>query len=552
MTNKVIQLHMPCPVCPSSDAYSIYEDGHGHCFSCGYHHVPNHPEEPEELYTYEFLPLRGITKEVFRFYNVKSKVDRSGRPTAIGFPYSKDSTKVRLLDRKEFFWQGESHAAGLFGTAKFASGSHSYVVLTEGELDALSLYQVLRIPVVSVQSASSAARDCVANHAWLSGFDRIYLAFDNDAAGREATKEVARLFDYNKVYVLRFTNRKDANEYLQVGEDDALRNIFANARRYVPETIVSTLSEFKEILRAVPSRGIEYPFRTLNSLTYGIRTGETVLLTAQEGVGKTEIMHAIEHKLLKETDDAVGAIYLEEPKQRHLQALAGLELRLPVHLPDCDCTPDKVVAALEALVGKDERLHVYSHFGSDDPMVLLDTIRFLVSARKCRYILLDHITMAVSGLAGEDERRSLDLLSTRLEMMVKELDYALIIVSHVNDLGQTRGSRYISKIADIRIDATRDTVSPDVDVRNTTYLTVSKNRFSGKTGPAGKLYFDPQTFTITELDDGQVWEADEADEKATPVPSASATEGRGVLLSVQQEMQNAERFKQPHIRATVQ
>jgi twinkle protein len=106
--------------------------------------------------------------------------------------------------------------------------------------------------------------------------------------------------------------------------------------------------------------------------------------------------------------------------------------------------------------------------------------------------------MAVSGLAGEDERRALDYLSTRLEMMVKELDFALIIVSHVNDFGQTRGSRYISKIADIRIDATRDVLAHDASARNTTYLSVSKNRFSGMTGPAGKLIFNPATYTYTE------------------------------------------------------
>jgi hypothetical protein len=89
-------------------------------------------------------------------------------------------------------------------------------------------------------------------------------------------------------------------------------------------------------------------------------------------------------------------------------------------------------------------------------------------------------------------------------MMVKELDFACILVSHVNDFGQTRGSRYISKIADIRIDAVRDTVNPDTVSRNTTYLTVSKNRFSGKTGPAGRLIFHPETFTLEEVDD--VWE----------------------------------------------
>ena len=83
-------------------------------------------------------------------------------------------------------------------------------------------------------------------------------------------------------------------------------------------------------------------------------------------------------------------------------------------------------------------------------------------------------------------------------MMVKELDFALIVVSHVNDEGLTRGSRNISKIADIRIDLKRDVTSSDPVVRRTTHLTISKNRFCGRTGPAGELLFDPQTYTLEE------------------------------------------------------
>jgi len=497
VTDKISELHIQCPVCPSSDAYVLYEDGHGHCFSCNYHYLPNSLKDNDLEFTYEYLPLRGVSENILRHYDCKTKVGADGKPISIGFPYSSGAFKVRPLHSKEFFWKG-NHKPGLFGLERFAAGSNKYVTVTEGELDALSYYQVLRSPVVSVQSASSAARDCAADRSWLNSFERIYLAFDNDAAGREALRSVAKLFDYTKVYAVKFSNRKDANEYLQAGQSDELLNIWTNAKKYVPETIVSSLKEFADILGSPPVRGIQYPFRTLNDLTYGIRTGESVLITAQEGVGKTELMHAIEYQILKETSDNVGAIFLEEPKRRHLQALAGLELKLPVHLPDTNTSTSEVVAALETLVGSDERLHVYSHFGADDPGVLLDTIRFLVSACLCRYILLDHITMAVSGLAGDDERRGLDQLSTRLEMMVKELDFALIIVSHVNDFGQTRGSRYISKIADIRIDATRDLVASDPVLRNTTYLTVSKNRYSGKTGPAGSIVFDPQTFTMQE------------------------------------------------------
>lgn len=451
-------------------------------------------------FTYEFFPHRGLTVETLRKYNIKTKTDADGKPIADGFIYPNTSTKVRLLDKKEFYWsEGEKHEPGLFGTDKFPAGSHKYVVITEGEYDAASLYQVLGSPVVSVQSSASAVRDCIAERTWLNSFERVYLAFDNDLPGCDAARSVAKLFDYNKLFQIKFGKYKDANETLLAEGSDVLRQIFWNAKRYQPEEIISHFEEFDKILNEPDKPGVPYPFPSLNEFTYGIRTGESILITAQEGVGKTELMHAIEYQLLKETNDAIGAIYLEEPKRRHLQAIAGLHLQRPVHLPDSGVAASEISAALREIVGVDERLHVYSHFGSDDPESLLDTIRFLVSARHCRYVLLDHISMAVSGLAGEDERRALDYLSTRLEMMVKELNFALILVSHVNDDGRTRGSRYISKIADIRIDARRELESPDPTERNTTYLSVSKNRFSGRTGQACRVLFDPLTFLLKEV-----------------------------------------------------
>lgn len=506
--SKLLRGKLPCPSCPSSDAYHEYDDGHGYCFSCNTY-FPAAKEASFILdsakYTYQYLPLRGIDTDTMAKYNVKTKVNEDGRPIAIGFVYPDGCTKIRDLDKKEFHWSKETeHQPCLFGRDRFSGSENRSVVITEGELDALSLYQILHIPVVSVSSASAGVRDCISDRAYLNSFERVYLAFDGDLPGREAASRVAKLFDFNKLYQIKFDKYKDANEYLQHGEDQALRALWVNAKRYQPENIVSDLPEFEKILAEAPKQGVPYPFPSLNELTYGIRTSESVLLTAQEGIGKTELMHAIEYQLLKGTTDNVGAIFLEEPKRRHLQALAGLELQRPVHLPDCGCPDSEISAALRKVVGQDGRLHVYSHFGSDDPESLLDTIRFMVTALNCRYVLLDHITMAVSGLAGDDERRALDYLSTRLEMMVKELDFALIMVSHVNDDGKTRGSRYISKVADIRIDLKRDVEAFDPVARNTTELSVSKNRFSGKTGAACKLLFNPKTYSLSEIED-DVW-----------------------------------------------
>lgn len=511
MNSKIVESKLPCPrprECGSSDAYHLYDDGHGFCFSCNtYFPGPvgqKHINDNQDV-TYEYLDWRGVSASTFEFYNTKTKIDKDGKPISIGYLYPNGSYKVRLLDRKEFYSTGEIAKAGLFGRNKFSAGGHKYVCITEGELDACSLYQVLGIPVVSVQSSSNSRRDCSLDFAFLAAFERIYLAFDNDTAGKEACRVVASLFDHSKIWNVRLTKYKDANEYLEAGEADELRNLFWNSRRYLPENLVSSFQDFSDILKSTTKNGISYPFPSLTKMTYGIRKGESVLLTAPEGVGKTSVMHHIEAHLLKELpdDEGVGSIYLEQPKDRHLQELAGILLQKPTHLPEGGgVSPLEAFDAIKDLVRRDDRLFIYTSFGTDDPDNILSTIRFLVSGYKCSCIILDHINMVVASQAIDAERRVLEYFLTRLEMMVKELNFALIMVSHVNDEGQTRSSRWTAKIADLRIDLKRDVLNPDPVVRSTVEFSVSKNRYSGTTGPAGKYLFDPYTRQYTELVEG--------------------------------------------------
>lgn len=245
--------------------------------------------------------------------------------------------------------------------------------------------------------------------------------------------------------------------------------------------------------------GVSYPFAKLTEMTYGIRPGEIVLVTAQEKVGKTEFMHFLMHHLLKETDDAVAGLLIEESRRRTLQAIAGIELGRPVHLPHSGATPDQVTAATHKVVKRDNRLHLYTHARSDDPEVVLDRMRFYASSCNCRYILFDHPGMAVFGLGGDNERVLLDTLATKSALLVKELGFALIVVSHVNDFGQTRGSRYLGKVCDLRIDLTRDTANPDPEIRNMVNITIPYARYSSNSGPVGSYLFDQWTQRYTEV-----------------------------------------------------
>lgn len=518
-TTQTVKFRLPCPKCPSSDAYHISkrEDGShfGYCYSCGsydphpegyeHHAVADdfYPEDDTETFTYQYVPWRGVSRDTMEFFKVHTKVNNHGTPVAISFPYGDTASKVRDIAQKNFHTQGDMKNATLFGRDRFPQGSSRSITITEGELDALSVYQMLGsgYPVVSVRSASSAESDCKRERDYLNSFERIYLAFDSDEPGQDAVKKVARLFDFNKVYHVKLSDYKDANAYLEAAKGDVFKRIWWNSKRFLPEGILSSYSEFDSIIdQERGSQSATYPFKTMQDLTYGVRTGEVILFTAQEGIGKTEIIRAIEHHLLKTTEYNVGIIHLEEDKARNLKGLAGYELKQPCHLPDSQVSNDDIKAAIRSIAGRDDRIHIYNHFGSDDPEVILDTIRFLVTACDCRFVFLDHITMVVSGLGDDDERKALDYISTRLAMMVKELDFALFLVSHVNDEGKTRGSRNISKIADCWIHLDRDKSAPTEEQRNTTHLSFNKNRFGARTGPGGKLYFDLTTFNIRELD----------------------------------------------------
>ena len=498
---KTKQTHQPCdnPECGSSDALVINEDGSTKCFSCGKFTPSRSTGNMSANFTRQIIGVRSIPEAVLRKYGAVCRVDEQGEPFALELPYNGHFLKVKDLKQKKFWGEGDSKAAGLFGQERFAAGSTSDIVLCEGETDAMAANAMLGLPAVSVRSASSAATDCASAFKYLDSFDNIYICFDNDPPGQQAVTQVAKLFRPNKVYHVKLTHHKDANEYLQEGKQKEFRSLWQNSRLYLPDGIIGSFAEVNDILNREGSAVIgEFPFPTLNGASLGIRGSEVVLITAQEGIGKTEIIRAIEHHLLKTTEHNIGIIHLEEQDKRTIQGLIGYELEQPIHLPECPVTTSDQLDAYKALTGKDGRVFLYPRFGSDDPNVILDTIRYLVAVCGCKFVFLDHITMLVTGFEGDDERRKLDYLSTRLAMLVNELDFSLVLVSHVNDDGKTRGSRNISKIAHLVLALSRNTESGSVEERNTTHLMIKKNRYGATTGPAGQLLFDPGTFMVRE------------------------------------------------------
>jgi hypothetical protein len=81
-----------------------------------------------------------------------------------------------------------------------------------------------------------------------------------------------------------------------------------------------------------------------------------------------------------------------------------------------------------------------------------------------------------------------------------ELQICVIAVIHQNRRGEIRGTAGVEQLANIVIKLYRDKIDEDPWRRNVTKVSVEKNRFCGRTGPATYLFYDSETRRLSELD----------------------------------------------------
>ena len=160
----------------------------------------------------------------------------------------------------------------------------------------------------------------------------------------------------------------------------------------------------------------KYPYEFLNDITKGLRLSELVTVTAGSGMGKTHSLE-IAHKLLAD-NKRVGLIMLEESVKRTLLGLIGIQLNKNITVDRTEVDDADISSAFKSMFN-DDSLQLYDYFGSTDVDVVTNRIRYMVQALEVEWIILDHISILVSGLATHDERKLIDMAMTKLRTIVK-------------------------------------------------------------------------------------------------------------------------------------
>ena len=172
-----------------------------------------------------------------------------------------------------------------------------------------------------------------------------------------------------------------------------------------------------------------------------------------------------------------------------------------------------------------QRVFFYDHWGSLDGDNLINKIRYMARGCGCNYVVLDHISIVVSGMEGGDERRMIDNTMTKLRALAEEVNVGILMVSHLKrpqgnrghedgaktSMAQLRGSAGIGQLSDIVIGCERDQQSENP---NTTTVRVLKNRWTGETGIACYLEYDKDTGRMTETEQPQEIDFDDDKEES--------------------------------------
>ncbi len=508
--SELAERHIACPCGKSSDAYSTYTDGHGHCFSCGVTFQaegapPSTPTKRKDASPliqfgrYQDLTSRGIRQDVAEKYGYFVGKDTKGQAVQVA-PYR--NRKGQIVGQKvrgpnkSFYTTGEFKDLQLFGQHLYKTGGKRILVV-EGEIDALSGAQMLGTwPVVSIPyGAQAAARAVNDNIEFLESYEKVVFGFDMDEPGREAVAECSALLSPGKAAIMELP-KKDANEMLQDGLVKEFVTAFWEAREFRPDGIVR-LSDIRERILAKPEMGLPWFLESLSKVTYARRLGETYAFGAGTGIGKTDFLTQQIQFDVDVLHEKVGLFFLEQMPPETAKRVAGKFAGKRFHVPDGSWKQEELVEVIDRLEA-DGRLFFYDNFGATDWNVIKGAIRYLAQAHGVRLFYLDHLTALAA--AEEDERVALERIMADMAQTAKALNVIIHFVSHLATpdgkpheeggrvmIRHFKGSRAIGFWSHFMFGLERDTQAEEEELRTITTFRVLKDRFTGDSN--GKTFF---------------------------------------------------------------
>ncbi|WP_375650556.1 toprim domain-containing protein [Bartonella sp. OT172YNZD] len=388
------------------------------------------------------------------------------------------------------------------------SSTNRTIVITEGEIDALSL-AAYGYPAVSVPFGGGRG----GKHNWienefdhLESFETIFLATDMDQPGEEAAFEIASRLGRHRCYRVHLPC-KDANDCLTAGIDAAtIKAAFSSAQNFAPEGL-RRASDYRDQVIGLfwpePEKHLGYtvPYPKLKDKLH-FRPAELTLWSGASGAGKSQLLSdCIPHWIAQKSRLCLASLEMkgEQSLRRLTKQTSGLE----------QPTKETIERILHFL---DDGLILYEHVGKSSVDTLLDVFDYCRARYGCDQFIIDSLMRL--GIASDD-------YAGQEQAVYKMVDWAVLNSVHIHlvaharkggldkDIPSTEDIKGASEIGanafniitiwrnrpleDKIFAASLAQEKADLVKRPGVIMNIAKQRsgdFEGKVG----LWFDPQTY----------------------------------------------------------
>lgn len=540
--------------CGSSDALQVFKNNNGqytgYCFACstyiphpyGEGVEPAHPRKAHKKTVEEIeadlarvvalpplaLPTRALKKEWIEYFGVKvgvSGVDGE-TPEVAYYPFTRNGEvvayKAKLIPQK-VMWVigGFKEGVELFGWKQALSSGSKKLFITEGEEDAIALFQALKeksattqwkdlMPAVVSLTAGcgSVKRNLNDNLAAIrANFKEVVFVFDMDEEGQKAVKEGLQIYPLARSVTLP---EKDANDCVIKGHSGALANAVLFKTSVPKNTRIINSSTLYEAARQQAAYGLSYPWPGASRLTRGMRFGETYYLGAGVKMGKSTIRSALASHLMKEHGLKVFMAAPEETNRKTRQLVASQMVGKIFHDPEVEFDYEAYDEAHKQIGDNLLLLNLYQHMGWDS----LRADIMAAAGDGAKGIFIDPITNLTNGVPSGEANTVLQEIAQELSSIALDMQLIIWIFCHLKspDSGDSheRGGRVLShQFAGSRammrschmmvgLEGNKDPDLPSL-VRNQRRLVILEDREFGASGIVN-LYYNNDTGLYSEME----------------------------------------------------
>jgi len=476
---------------------------------------------------------RGIRTDISRPFGVRySYSEEDGSAVSTYYPTTKNyeiaGYKVRHHP-KRFEAIGEvGKDVQMFGQHKFRTHSNT-VMLVEGEHDCLAAFQMLSdaqknkqfdpVAVVSTTIGGAGAYKQVQNnYEFFNQFKKIIVCMDSDTAGDKARESIVEVLPKGRVFIMKM-RQKDPNQYILVDKVSEFISDFWSAKPYTPAGVKSAADGIEEIPEELLKPRIPLPpyMHVMQEMMGGgIIQGRIANIIADTSCGKSTHVNRMVYNWIFNSPVTPTIVSLEATAAQYMLEMLSIHLEKNLLWK---MSPTQIIEFLSTEEGQRIKNELCYKENGEPRFFIVDEragsikdmeaeLEMLFKKYDSKLFVIDVLT---DLLRGSSEALSEDHMNFQRNMAKNGVTTVNVLHTRkppqaadgkprkVTEYDALGTGSYVQSAA-YNIVLNRDKLSEsDID-KNTTEVDLPKCR-GGKTGSAGKWYFEFDKSKCHDLDD---------------------------------------------------